>query len=162
MRVQDGEGGSTTIAVTITLTDENEPPDRPDAPVVTASTLNSLSLRWTEPTNPGPAISDYDVQYREAGGSFTDWPHTGTGTTTTITGLTANTRYEVQVRARNAQGESSWSLSVTGTTIANQSPVFSEGTSTTRSIAENTGTGQNIGNPVSATDGDNDPAYLQP
>ena len=156
VRVQDGEGGSTTIAVTITLTDENEPPDRPDAPVVTASTLNSLSLRWTAPTNPGPAISDYDVQYREAGGSFTDWPHTDTSTTTTITGLTANTRYEVQVRARNAQGESNWSPSVTGTTIANQSPVFSEGASTTRSIAENTGAGQNIGNPISATDGDND------
>ena len=156
VRVQDGEGGSATIAVEITLTDENEPPDRPDAPVVTASTLNSLSLRWTAPTNPGPAISDYDVQYRESGGSFTDWPHTGTGTTTTITGLTANTRYEIQVRARNAQGESSWSPSVTGTTTDNQSPVFSEGTSTTRSIAENTGAGQNIGNPVSATDGDND------
>ena len=156
VRVQDGEGGSATISVTITLTDENEPPDRPDAPVVTASTLNSLSLRWTAPTNPGPAINDYDVQYREAGGSFNDWPHTGTGTTTTITGLTANTRYEVQVRARNAQGESSWSPSVTGTTIANQSPVFSEGVSTTRSTAENTGAGQNIGNQVSATDGDND------
>ena len=156
VRVQDGEGGSATIAVEITLTDENEPPDRPDAPVVTASTLNSLSLRWTAPTNPGPAISDYDVQYREAGGSFTDWPHTGTGTTTTITGLTANTRYEIQVRARNAQGESSWSPSVTGTTISNQSPVFSEGTNTTRNIAENTGAGQNIGNPVSATDGDRD------
>ena len=156
VRVQDGEGGSATISVTITLTDENEPPDRPDAPVVTASTLNSLSLRWTAPTNPGPAINDYDVQYREAGGSFNDWPHTGTGTTTTITGLTANTRYEVQVRARNAQGESSWSPSVTGTTVANQSPVFSEGVSTTRSTAENTGAGQNIENPVSATDGDND------
>ena len=156
VRVQDGEGGSATISVTITLTDENEPPDRPDAPVVTASTLNSLSLRWTAPTNPGPAINDYDIQYMEAGGNFTDWPHTGTGTTTTITGLTANTRYEVQVRARNAQGESSWSPSVTGTTIANQSPTFTEGTSTTRSIAENTGAGQNIGNPVSATDGDND------
>ena len=156
VRVQDGEGGSATITVTITLTDENEPPDRPDAPVVTASTLNSLSLRWTAPTNPGPAISDYDVQYKEAGGNFTDWPHTGTGTTTTITGLTANTNYEVQVRARNAQGESSWSPSVTGTTTDNQSPMFSEGASTTRSIAENTGAGQNIGNPVSATDGDND------
>ena len=156
VRAQDGEGGSATIAVTITLTDENEPPDRPDAPVVTTSTLNSLSLRWTAPTNPGPAISDYDVQYREAGGNFTDWPHTGTGTTTTITGLTANTNYEVQVRATNAQGMSNWSPSVTGTTISNQSPVFSEGTSTTRSIAENTGAGQNIGNPVSATDGDND------
>ena len=156
VRAQDGKGGSATIAVEITLTDENEPPGRPDAPTITASTLNSLSIRWTAPTNPGPAISDYDVQYRAEGGSFTDWPHTGTGTTTTITGLTANTRYEVQVRARNTQGESNWSPSVTGTTIANQSPVFSEGTSTTRSMAENTGAGQNIGNPVSAADGDGD------
>ena len=156
VRVQDGEGGSATIAVTITLTDENEPPDRPDAPAVTASTLNSLSLRWTAPTNPGPAISDYDVQYKEAGGNFTDWSHTGTGTTTTITGLTANTNYEVQVRATNDEGTSDWSPSVTGTTISNQSPVFSEGASTTRGMAENTGAGQNIGNPVSATDGDND------
>ena len=156
VRAQDGKGGSATIIVEITLTDENEPPDRPDAPTITASTLNSLSIRWTAPTNPGPAISDYDVQYRAEGGSFTDWPHTGTGTTTTITGLTANTRYEVQVRARNTQGESNWSPSVTGTTTTNQSPVFSEGTSTTRSMAENTGAGQNIGNPVSATDGDSD------
>ena len=36
----------------------------------------------------------------------------------------------------------------------NQSPTFSEGTSTTRSFAENTGAGQNIGNPVRATDSD--------
>ena len=154
VRAQDGEGGSATIAVTIALTDENEPPDRPDAPVVTASTLNSLSLSWAAPTNPGTAISDYDVQYRTEGGSFTDWPHTGTGTTTIITGLTANTRYEAQVRARNAQGESPWSPSAAGTTTDNQSPVFSEGTNTTRSLAENTGAGQNVGNTVSATDGD--------
>ena len=92
------------------------PPGRPDAPTVTASTLNSLSVRWSAPTNTGSAISDYDVQYRATGGNFTDWPHTGTGTTTTITGLTANTRYEVQVRARNAQGESNWSPSGSGTT----------------------------------------------
>ena len=157
VRAQDSKGGSATITVAITLIDENEPPDRPDAPVVTASTLNSLSVRWTAPTNPGPAISDYDVQYRTTGGNFTDWPHTGTGTTTTITGLTANTNYEIQVRATNAQGMSNWSPSVTGTTISNQSPVFSEGTSTTRSFAENTGAGQNIGNPISATDGDSDP-----
>ncbi|MDE2887995.1 MAG: fibronectin type III domain-containing protein [Gemmatimonadota bacterium] len=156
VRVQDGEGGSATIAVTITLTDENEPPDRPDAPVVTVSTLNSLSLSWTAPTNTGSPISDYDVQYRESGGNFTDWPHTGTGTAATITGLTANTRYEVQVRATSDEGTGDWSPSVTGTTTDNQSPEFSEGTNTTRSLAENTGAGQNIGNPVSATDGDGD------
>ena len=36
----------------------------------------------------------------------------------------------------------------------NQVPTFSEGASATRSFAENTPAGQNIGNPVNATDGD--------
>ena len=38
----------------------------------------------------------------------------------------------------------------------NSAPVFSDGTSTTRSIAENTATGIHIGTPVAATDTDND------
>ena len=37
---------------------------------------------------------------------------------------------------------------------SNQVPTFSEGASATRSFAENTGAGQNIGSPVSATDSD--------
>ena len=37
---------------------------------------------------------------------------------------------------------------------SNQVPTFAEGASATRSFAENTGAGQNIGNPVSATDSD--------
>ena len=46
-------------------------------------------------------------------------------------------------------------LPVTAETVAaNQRPTFSEGASATRSFAENTGAGQNIGNPVSATDSD--------
>ena len=39
---------------------------------------------------------------------------------------------------------------------ANNAPVFSDGSSTTREIAENTGSGENIGSPVSATDADGD------
>ena len=39
----------------------------------------------------------------------------------------------------------------------NNAPVFTDGTSTTRSIAENTVSGTNIGQPISATDVDNDP-----
>ena len=38
--------------------------------------------------------------------------------------------------------------------ITNNAPVFNEGTSTTRSVAENTASGQNIGAPVTATDAD--------
>ena len=46
---------------------------------------------------------------------------------------------------------------VNGTAIGsttNSAPVFTEGTTTTRSVAENTASGQNIGAPVTATDAD--------
>ncbi len=43
---------------------------------------------------------------------------------------------------------------VTNAITANEPPEFTEGTSTTRSVAENTASGQNIGAPVTATDAD--------
>ncbi len=47
------------------------------------------------------------------------------------------------------------SVSATGTTTpSNRAPIFTEGSSATRSVAENTASGVNIGNPVSATDAD--------
>ena len=151
----DDQGGRATITVTIDITDDNERPERPDKPAVTASTLNSLSIRWTAPANPGPNINDYDVQYREGtSGNFTAWPHTSTGTSTTITGLKANTLYQVQVLARSDEGESLWSPSADVRTVANQAPTFNEGTRTTRSFAENTTGTQDIGNPITATDRD--------
>ena len=152
----DDQGGRATITVTIDITDDdNERPERPDKPAVTASTLNSLSIRWTAPTNTGPNINDYDVQYREGtSGNFTAWPHTSTGTSTTITGLKANTLYQVQVLARSDEGESLWSPSADVRTVANQAPTFNEGTRTTRSFAENTTGTQDIGNPITATDRD--------
>ena len=153
VRVEDSQGGSASIAVTIDLTDRDEPPERPAAPMVTASTLNSLSLTWTAPASAGPDVSDYDVQYGADGG-FTDWPHNGTGPTTTIAGLLPGTTYEVQVRAINDEGTGEWSPSGSGTTAVNQAPAFSEGSSATRSVAENTPAGQDVGHPLSATDGD--------
>ena len=44
----------------------------------------------------------------------------------------------------------------TGDPKVNHAPIFTEGSSTTRSIAENTPAGKNIGSPVSATDLDED------
>ena len=155
VEAQDEHSGRATITVTIEVTDDdNERPERPDKPAVTASTLSSLSIRWTAPINTGPAINDYDIQYRETGGTFTDWQHNGPGTSTTITGLKANTLYEVQVLARSPEGESQWSQSADVRTVANQAPTFTEGSSTTRRLAENTTGTQDVGNPVTATDGD--------
>ena len=65
------------------------------------------------------------MQYRAGtSGSWSDWPHTGTGTTATITGLTHSTSYQVQVKAKNAEGESGWSASGSGSTgtPANNAP----------------------------------------
>ena len=55
------------IAVTITLTDMDEPPLTPGAPRVrtVGTETDRLAVSWTAPANTGrPPITDYDVQYR--------------------------------------------------------------------------------------------------
>ena len=103
---------SATQTLTITVT--NVPaPGKPAAPTVTVASHTSLTATWTAPTNTGPAITDYDVQYRKGTiGTFTPWPHTGITTTTTITGLTAGTSYQVQVRAMSSE-DGPWSAAAT-------------------------------------------------
>ena len=130
-----------TQTVTVTVTDVNEPPSAPSAPMVTAATATpqQLSVSWSAPTNTGPAISDYDVRYRTTGppaGLWQDAGFTGTGTSTTLMGLTQGTAYQVQVRATNAEGTGSWSDSGRATTAANVAPVFDSAT-TAFNVAEN-------------------------
>ena len=104
---------------TITVTDQREPPEAPDAPAISAETVDSLTVSWSEPGNTGPPITDYDVQYREKGaGRFTDGGHEGTGLSSTLSNLKPGTHYEVQVRAGNDEGTSGWSQSGEGRTIA--------------------------------------------
>ena len=116
--VTDGNGGSASIDVTINVTDEDEPPSKPEAPTVTGAGPSSVTATWLAPANAGkPDISDYDVRYRQQGGTaWTDWTHTGAGISATITGLSANTSYDVQVRATNDEGTSDWSDSGSGAT----------------------------------------------
>ena len=115
------------IAVTVT-DDDSEAPAAPAAPTVTpGSDATSLNVTWSAPANTGPSISDYDVQYRQGtSGAFTAWQHDGATTGTTITGLTAQTGYEVQVKARNPEGDSAWSPSATGTTAQSKAVAENE------------------------------------
>ena len=110
--VTDGTD-TVTIAVTISVTDVDEPPYAPDAPTVTttAGTTDSLDVGWTAPDNAGrPAITDYDVQYQAVGsGTWIDAGHTGTALSATLAGLDAGTAYKVQVRATNDEGTGPWS-----------------------------------------------------
>ncbi|WP_420622309.1 fibronectin type III domain-containing protein [Candidatus Poriferisodalis sp.] len=110
---------SATIAVTITVTDVDEPQSAaPGAPTVSATGSTShLKVTWTAPANTSHPINDYDMQYRTDGsGAWIEWPHNGTGLSTTIAGLTAGTAFEVQVRARNIEGVTAWSGSGRATT----------------------------------------------
>ena len=125
LKADDDNGGSDTLAVTITLTDVEEPPDRPAAPSVTATagTTDSLSVNWTAPSNTGPAIDNYDLRYREGtGGSWINGPQNVSGTSATIGSLTEGTSYQVQVLARNAEGDSPWSPPGSGQTGALGAP----------------------------------------
>ena len=110
------DGTATAVAnVTISVTDVDEPPSAPATPAVSAvsGSSTSLSVSWAAPANAGkPDIASYDVQYRAgSSGTWSDGPEdvTGTTTTTTIIGLTADTLYEARVRATNAEGDSGWS-----------------------------------------------------
>ena len=113
LKAEDGNDGSDTLAVTITITDVEEPPGRPAAPSVSSVDGNttSLDVNWTAPSNSGPDIDNYDLRYREgSSGSWTNGPQNVSGASATISGLTAGTSYQVQVLARNAEGDSPWSL----------------------------------------------------
>ena len=113
VEVRSGEGererkGSRAIRVRVS--DEEEPPGAPGAPVVTAEGSGSLKVSWTEPENRGPEIVDYEVRYREGGEEgYSDGGHQGTGLMVRLSGLKEGTAYEVQVRAVNQEGMSEWS-----------------------------------------------------
>ena len=97
-------------------------PGAPDAPTFPSATASSLTVNWAAPTNAGPAITDYDVRWRvkTPPGRWTELADTtdSPALSATITGLTAATEYEVQVRAQNAEGTGEWSASGDGTTNA--------------------------------------------
>ncbi len=180
VKVSDGTA-SDTVAVAIDITDVAEPPAKPAAPTVSGASTASVDVSWSAPANAGrPAIASYDLRYRAGGGGrWSAGPQDRTGTAATISGLTAGTSYEVQVRATNAEGDSPWSDPGTGSTNTggtaprpttstpttdtpstdtptNDAPAFGAA-SLTRSVAENTAANTNVGDPIpAATDADPD------
>ena len=160
VQVSDG-AASDTVEVTITVTDVDEPPSTPDAPNISGASDTSLSVTWSAPLNTGPPIDDYDVRYREsATGDWTDHAHTGDGMSTTIGNLKEATTYEVQVKARNPEGESAWSASGTGSTSdptgVNRAPVIGNRMASGREVVENSVSGTNVGDAFTAADPDGD------
>ena len=154
VKVEDGALGSDTIDVTLNVTDQNEPPMKPDPPMVSATTdsTTSLDVSWTAPTNAGrPGITSYDLQYqKDTETDWTDGPEDQPGPSASIGSLEAGTAYWVQVRATNAEGDSVWSNSGPGsttTTTTTAPAIVADGvqvTSTPMATADTYGLGETI------------------
>ena len=133
---------SVTQTITVTVTDDDaEKPGKPDAPTVTTASVSRVTVSWSAPDNAGPAITDYDYQYREIedprSGDWTVVDDTAIpDTEVTIQELAEDTEYEVQVRATSDEGTGVWSDSGDGETSANADPTISS--AATAQVAENT------------------------
>ena len=97
----------------------------PSIQSVTSGT-RSLSLSWSAPSSDGGStIAAYDLRHIETSADDTvdaNWTvvqdvWTGSGALSyELTGLTAGTQYDAQVRAVNSAGDGPWSATVTGAT----------------------------------------------
>ena len=163
--VEDDDGGSDEIVVTITITDVDEN----IAPVFTdgdSTTTRSIAENTGSGVNIGNPVAatdaDEDNLEYTLGGTNADAFDIGstTGQLRTKAPLNYETKdsYEVTVTVSDGNGGSAEiEVAITITDVdENIAPVFTDGDRTTREVAENTGPGVNIGTPVSATDANND------
>ena len=160
----DGKGGSDSITVTINVTNVNE------APVFTQGTRATLAVAEnTAPgTNIGVAFTATDPDSRDTltyslrrsdKDSFSIDPNTGQLQTRTVLDYETKKSYnDLAVRVTDSGGLIDAIIVTINITDVNKNkdPVFTDGSSATRAVAENTRSGQNIGTMVSATDADND------
>ena len=176
--VSDGKRTG-TINVTISVTGVDEKPETDDpvttkdstptnnAPVFTAgeSTTRSVAENTGAGVDIGSAVSATDVDghtltYSLGGtdaSSFSIDSTTGQLRTSAALDYEKKTSYSITITVSDGSLTDTIAVTITVTDIdENSTPVFTDGDSATRSIAENTGSGVDIGTVVSATDADND------
>ena len=171
VKVDDGFG-TDTIDVTINITNDTSDDPSNSAPTFTDGTKTTRSIQENAPSgrNIGSPVSATDddkgdtLEYTLSGtdaASFSINSNTGQLQTSAALDYETKNTYEITVTVSDSNGGSD-SITVTiavtndtsDDTTPNNPPTFTDGTSTTRSIQENTPSGRNIGSPVSATDGD--------
>ena len=153
-----------TIDVTINVTDVDE--NRAPAFAEGTSTTRAIAENTGAGQDIGSAVSasdpDDDTLTYTLGGtdaaSFSIDDTNGQLQTKAALDYETKTFYSVSVSVSDGNGGSdSIAVTINITDVnENRAPVFTDGSSTTRAVAENTGSGQNIGTMVSATDADND------
>ena len=173
--VSDGRGGTDSISVSISVTNDPSDDITPNsAPTFTdgGSTTRSIAENMPGGTAVGSAISATDsdnsdtLRYSLSGtdaGSFSINSSTGQLSSSTQFDYETKNSYEVTVTVSDGRGGTdsiSVSISVTNDPsddiTPNSAPTFTDGGSTTRSIAENMPGGTEVGSAISATDSDSD------
>ena len=145
-------GGSSGVATldtaAVILKDNEPPPGQPGKPTATLST-GVIEITWS----PVDTATEYKVRYStNAGGNWTGrHPTSNTSESFDSTGAGV---YVFQVRGVNLGGYGA-PAEVKATPV-HSPPEFDDGETTSREVAENTGAGIDIGDPVSATDDDGD------
>ncbi len=162
LTVTDLEGATDTLSLNIKVTDVNEAPSFSDGSSATRSIAENVSTG----TSVGSAVSatdpeGEDLTYTLSGtdaASFSISSTTGQLTTSSAIDYETKPSYTVTVTA--SDGTNSTDITVTirvtdlNEVVTQNAPVFTNGTSTSRSVAENSASGTNIGSAVSATDAD--------
>ena len=166
--VSDGNNGSDTIIVTINISDVDEAPDN-IAPTFSEgdSTTRSIAENTGSGVDIGSAVTARDenedtLTYTLSGTDATSFSvDSSSGQLRTRAPLDYETKSSYSVTlsvSDNNGGTDSISITITITDInevpANNAPVFNDGDSTTRTVAENTAAGTDIGSEITATDAD--------
>ena len=163
----DGKGLSASILVTVNLTDVNEAPAFDEGASATRQVAEnspagtSIGLPLTATDQDSDTLT-YSLSGSDAGSFEID---AATGQLTTIDGVTydyeTKASYAVTVTVEDADhavATISVTVSLTDVeeAVPNQAPIFDEGDGATRTLAENTAAGENVGLPLTATDPDED------
>ena len=145
LRVFDRVTGSTPGTLkswSLTVYGHRSTPAAPAIDSVTAGS-ESLTVTWTAPTNTGASdITAYDVRSIRSDAtdmSDSEWTVVDDAWTSgdldyTISGLTGNVQYDVEVRAVNASGDGLWSATGAGTPTTDKAPTIDSVTPGDRSI----------------------------
>ena len=154
----DTAGGSDYIGITITVNNVDE------AGTVTLSSLQPLVAIPLTATldDPDDVSGSVTWLWERSPNGTSSWNPISGATSASYTPVASDVGDYLRATASytdgEAAGKSAQAISAHAVELApgRNAPVFTEGASTTRSVAKSTPAGRNIGAPVSATDADND------
>jgi len=114
--VASNEASATPLTTSSEPT-ENIKPNPPKSLKAVAGSPTEIILSWKEPTpNNGPDVTGYEIEFKTSSGDYTLLTTTGLVTTYTHTDLTTGTLYTYHVYAKNSEGLSSSSNTISAQT----------------------------------------------